>query len=344
MLEFHRLITVWYRQNKRDLPWRRTKNPYYIWLSEVVLQQTRVAQGIAYYNKFVDEFPTIHHLAQADEQVVLRLWQGLGYYSRARNLHATAKTIVNEYDGVFPESFDKIKGLKGIGEYTASAIASFSYDLPYPVIDGNVYRVLSRVFDIDLPIDSSEGKKKFKELAFEVFDQNNPAEYNQAIMEFGALQCVPKSPNCEICPVNSSCLSFGNNTIADRPVKSKKSKSVNRYFHFFLSDNGKLYLQKRRGKDIWQHLYQFPLIETKEEIEENLFFSKMNFNVTSLLKVFVLKKHVLSHQNLFAKIYLMDEKFDFKLMFDDVIEIEKEVLDDFPLPRLIEKFLEENVF
>jgi len=201
---FSEEIIEWYQENKRDLPWRKTTDPYQIWLSEIILQQTRVDQGLNYFNKFVENYPTIDLLANASEQEILNNWQGLGYYSRARNLHFTAKLIVTEYNGVFPTEYKDVLNLKGVGEYTAAAITSFAYGLSYPVIDGNVYRVLSRVFGIELPMDSTEGKKVFKKLAAELIDTNNPADYNQAIMEFGALQCTPKKPNCENSPLRLS--------------------------------------------------------------------------------------------------------------------------------------------
>ena len=224
MTDFNLLITNWYRQNKRDLPWRLTTDPYKIWLSEIILQQTRVDQGLSYYLKFVKEFPTIQALANASEQQVLALWQGLGYYSRARNLHFTAKTISNELNGKFPNSFTSLKKLKGIGDYTAAAIASFSYNEITPVVDGNVYRVLSRVFNIATPIDSSQGKKLFYELAGELISKENPGEFNQSIMEFGALWCKPQNPKCEDCPLQENCLAFENDTVKLLPVKDKKIK------------------------------------------------------------------------------------------------------------------------
>ncbi len=279
MADFHRLTIDWYRQNKRDLPWRNTKNPYKIWLSEIILQQTRVDQGMNYYLKFIRNYPTIFDLANANEQDILNDWQGLGYYSRARNLHFTAKYISTELNGIFPNQFTEIIKLKGIGEYTASAIASFSFDLPYAVLDGNVYRVLSRVFDISTPIDSTEGKKEFQNLANELIDRENPAEYNQSIMEFGAMLCTPANPNCETCPLSSKCLSFANNTIKDRPLKEKKTKVRNRYFNFAIfKDNDQILIEKRIAKDIWQHLYQFPLFETEKEMnsQEAIHFLKKN--------------------------------------------------------------------
>lgn len=234
MTDFHRLIVEWYRLNKRDLPWRETQNAYFIWLSEIILQQTRVLQGMNYYLKFISHYPTVHDLANASEQDVLNDWQGLGYYSRARNLHFTAKLISTEMKGVFPSSFNEIKKLKGIGDYTAAAISSFAYNLPQAVVDGNVYRVLSRVFEVHLPIDSTQGKKFFADLAQELISLKEPAIHNQAIMELGAMQCLPVNPICHSCPLNSICLAFSNRTYKELPIKLKKVKVRNRYFHFLI--------------------------------------------------------------------------------------------------------------
>ncbi|MEY4860751.1 MAG: hypothetical protein RL059_450 [Bacteroidota bacterium] len=223
-------LISWYLINKRDLPWRKTKNPYKIWMSEIILQQTRVQQGLPYYQKFISTYPTIQSLALANEDEVLNLWQGLGYYSRARNMLKTANVINEEYKGSFPTSYNDLLKLKGIGEYTAAAIASFSFNEPVAVVDGNVYRVLSRLFDIETPIDSVEGKKAFRFLADEVLDKVNPATFNQAIMEFGALHCTPKKPDCNNCVLNRTCLSRENGTISQRPVKKKKTAAKERFF------------------------------------------------------------------------------------------------------------------
>ena len=234
MHPFSQKIIFWYEHNKRDLPWRNTRDPYLIWLSEIILQQTRVDQGMSYYLKFVGEFPTVKQLAKADNEKVMKLWQGLGYYSRARNLHTTAKIILLEHKGVFPKEFETILALKGVGEYTAAAIASFAYNKPYAVVDGNVYRVLSRVFDISTPIDSTQGKKEFNHLAGELLDKNKPAIYNQAIMEFGAMQCKPINPYCAVCPLNTMCLAYSKKLVAELPVKSKKTKVRDRYFNYIV--------------------------------------------------------------------------------------------------------------
>ncbi|MES2589225.1 MAG: A/G-specific adenine glycosylase [Bacteroidota bacterium] len=345
MSDFPLLICDWYRRNKRDLPWRESKNPYFIWLSEIILQQTRVDQGMNYYLKFIKHYPTVSDLALADEQEVLNDWQGLGYYSRARNLHASAKIIYEKYHGIFPNKYEEILNLKGVGTYTAAAISSFAFDLPYAVLDGNVFRVLSRVFDIGTAIDSNEGKKEFSQLAQEILPLNNASEYNQAIMEFGALYCKPTNPDCQNCEINSKCLSFANKTIENRPLKIGKTKIRKRYFYYFiLTDFKELIITKRTENDIWKHLFEFPKFEFENEqdlseIEEKL---KALYPFLSL-KTFTEKKHILSHQHIFSTFFVLelkDLKSNLKHENESVIKIED--LSDYPLPRLIDRFLENN--
>ena len=341
MADFHRLTIDWYRQNKRDLPWRNTKNPYKIWLSEIILQQTRVDQGMNYYLKFIRNYPTIFDLANANEHEVLNDWQGLGYYSRARNLHFTAKHIASELNGIFPNQYSEIIKLKGIGEYTAAAISSFSFDLPHAVLDGNVYRVLSRVFDIATPIDSTEGKKEFQNLANELIDKDNPAIYNQSIMEFGAMLCTPVNPNCENCPLTEKCLSFANNTIKERPLKEKKTKVRVRYFNFAIfKENDQILIEKRTSKDIWQHLYQFPLYETEKEMSNedaiSFFQETIDLNPSDFSKPI---KHILSHQRIFTVFYIFNQLPNKK--GENWIQIDKSLIDNYPLPRVIDRFLED---
>lgn len=340
MIDFQQLITDWYRQNKRELPWRNTKNAYHIWLSEIILQQTRVAQGTSYYIKFTEHYPTVFDLANAPENEILNDWQGLGYYSRARNLHFAAKQIVNEFNGVLPCNYNQIRSLKGIGDYTAAAIASFAFDLPHAVVDGNVYRVLSRFFDIDKAIDTNEGKKAFSELANQLIDKKNPALYNQAIMEFGALQCTPTNPNCEECPLTSKCLSFSNNTITLRPVKSKKIKIRNRYFYFLIySNKNQTIIERREEKDIWQQLYQFPMIETEKEIKLNEIPKLLSLNIQkSLFKISEPITHILSHQKLITR-FLHFNSLPEKLS-NNQINIKINEIQNFPIPRLIDRYLE----
>lgn len=264
MAPFSKILIAWYLRHKRELPWRDTTEPYLIWLSEIMLQQTRVAQGLPYYSAFTQAFPTVHDLAQADEQTVLKLWQGLGYYSRARNLHKTARHIAFERAGKFPDNYAGLLALKGIGNYTAAAIASFAYNQAVPVVDGNVFRVLSRYFDIETDIAKPAAKKEFAALAFDLMPKDNPAAFNQAIMEFGALQCVPKNPDCGVCPFNESCLALKLGKVNLLPVKSKKTKVKNRFLTYLVYEDefGHTLIRKRTAKDIWLHLYEFPVVDS----------------------------------------------------------------------------------
>lgn len=267
-MEFSKSLIQWYLQNKRDLPWRKTIAPYQIWLSEIMLQQTRVAQGTPYFLKFIGAFPTVHDMAAAPEEQVLKLWQGLGYYSRARNLHATAKQVAFEMEGEFPDSYQGLLKLKGVGDYTAAAIASIAYGEPVPVVDGNVYRVLARYFGIETDISSSGAKKQFTEVAATLLPKGRASEFNQAMMEFGALQCVPKNPDCSICIFNTECAAFLTGRVNQLPVKLKKTKVTNRFFNYLIIKDavGNTVVNKRTAKGIWHNLYEFPLIETEEEV------------------------------------------------------------------------------
>lgn len=337
MTDFHLLIADWYRLNKRDLPWRNTKNPYFIWLSEVIMQQTRVDQGTNYYLKFTSNYPTIKKLAAANEQEILNDWQGLGYYSRARNLHAAAKFIMNELNGEFPVDFNSIQELKGVGPYTAAAIASFAYDEKVAVVDGNVYRVLSRIFNIDLPIDSTQGKKTFQELADSLIPDNYPGEFNQAIMEFGALHCTPTQPKCDTCPFEAKCESRAHNTINQRPVKSKKIAIRKRYFYYSIySDNRSIVVQKRENKDIWQHLFEFPLVESSEKLTKKELLNQIEDHGFTIQKISPEFKHILSHQHIFAQfIHFNGIPEQLKKNSIPISELESH-----PLPRLIDRYLE----
>ena len=342
-------LTNWYSKHQRQLPWRETKDPYKIWLSEIILQQTRVNQGLSYYLKFVKHYPTVQDLASATEEEVLKDWQGLGYYSRARNLHFAAKSIVNDNNGKFPETFESIKKLKGIGDYTAAAIASFAFKLPHAVVDGNVYRVLSRYFSIGTPIDTSAGQKEFKKLANELIDQKKPDLFNQAIMEFGALQCVPQNPNCVECPFSESCLSRATSAQQNFPVKSKKLKQRTRFLNYLILESGdSVSVNHRNQKGIWQNMYDFPMIETQKEITANQLLKNKDFkSITAKSKIkfemeSVVRKHILSHQVLQAKFYhfrltnfngLDQEKFP---------AVSKEKLASLPIPKLIENYLNEE--
>lgn len=333
-MDFSTLIQNWFRRNKRDLPWRSSKSPYKIWLSEIILQQTRVEQGTAYYLKFIDAFPKVEDLANADEDYVLNLWQGLGYYSRARNLQASAKIISNDLNGVFPKDYETILELKGVGDYTASAICSIAYNLPHAVVDGNVYRVLSRYLKIDTAIDSTKGKKEFKQAAGELLDANNPGDHNQALMELGALICTPRKPNCENCPLKDSCLSYKDGNPLDYPVKSKKIKVQNRSFNFLVITDGKfLFIKKRLKKDIWFGLYDFPSLEEEGygDVQEALtqFKSKNYFLDVEL-------KHILSHQKIQAKFWVLKVDEMPKSIFD---KIKRSDIEDFPLPQLLIRYI-----
>ena len=340
-MAFSKKILTWYQENKRQLPWRSTIDPYKIWLSEIMLQQTRVAQGLPYYEKFVAEFPSVYDLAAADQEKVLKLWQGLGYYSRARNMHETAKTIVKEFYGKFPSTYKELIKLKGVGDYTASAIASISFGEPEPVVDGNVYRVLARYFGVDLPINSAEGIKYFKSLAKQVMNTENIRDYNQSIMEFGAIQCAPKKPYCLHCPINDSCVALKENRVHALPVKLKKTKVKNRYFNYLvvLDSNNHTLLEQRQGKGIWQNLYQFPLIETNEAIAlESLQEKIKSFLKTTIVSDIFLYNdkpiiHKLSHQHLHTKFWIVQTRKELEAGLPW-----KEV-SNFPVPVLIADFI-----
>jgi len=342
-MKFSNTLIYWYLQNNRELPWRKSKNPYHVWLSEIMLQQTRVAQGMAYYLKFTETFPTVFDLANADESTVLKMWQGLGYYSRARNLHFTAKYVAKELNGVFPSTYKELIKLKGIGDYTASAIASICFNEPNAVVDGNVYRVLSRYFGIKTAINSSAGIKEFKILAQTLLDTSQSGTYNQAIMDFGALHCKPQNPLCETCPFADSCVALEKNLIKELPVKEKKIKVRNRYFNFLVikTADEKTILTERKGKGIWQGLYQFPLIESDTNInKDNLIaseeFTKL-FPDETTISLFNKKEivHKLSHQHLYTQFWIVETE-SLKKATINWSEIE-----NFPVPVLIANFLEE---
>lgn len=337
MVDFSILIQNWFRQNSRNLPWRETKNPYFIWLSEVILQQTRVEQGLNYYLKFVREFPTVDELAKADEEKVLILWQGLGYYSRARNLHFAAKQVATEFEGIFPKDYKTIRSLKGVGDYTAAAISSIAYGQAYAVVDGNVYRVLSRYFAIEEPIDTTNGKKIFAEVAQELIDPLNPGDHNQAIMELGALVCLPKSPKCDDCPVKEGCLSYAKGTTSLFPVKSKKVKVRDRFFNYFVVTDGQSILIKKRGpKDIWQGLYDFPLFEGEEKKDKALEKWIQNHGWQSLSKEKELI-YILTHQKIHVTFWLVEtNRIDTNEEFEKIAINE---LEDYPLPQLLIRYI-----
>ncbi len=297
-------ILKWYECNGRDLPWRHTKDPYKIWISEIILQQTRIAQGYDYYVRFIEQFPDVKTLANSPIDMVLKYWQGLGYYSRARNLHAASKQILSR--GTFPVDYEDVLALKGIGEYTAAAIVSFAYGQPRAVLDGNVYRVLARYFNIHTPIDSTEGKKTFQTLAQEMLYPKDPAKYNQAVMDFGAIQCTPKGIDCAKCPLMDTCLSFAEGTSTKLPVKAHTTKVRDRFLTYvYIRHNGETLLRKRGGRDIWKGLYELPLLESDKELTVNDLeeVSWIRYPLTLVSKDI---KHQLSHQLLHVNLYLME--------------------------------------
>jgi A/G-specific adenine glycosylase len=311
-MKFSNSLIQWYLQNKRDLPWRNSTNPYHIWLSEIMLQQTRVAQGLPFFLRFTEAFPTVFDLANADEEQVLKLWQGLGYYSRARNLHKTAQFIAFELNGIFPATYNDLLKLKGVGEYTAAAIASFVYNENVPVVDGNVFRVLSRYFDVETDIASTGAKKEFTQLASELLPKGKANVFNQAIMEFGALQCVPKNPDCSNCVLNDSCIALQKKKVAQLPVKLKKTKVTNRYFSYliFSDEDSNTIINKRTAKGIWHNLYEFPLIETDDSIAETEIIDlikNQSFVSNEIVEVKLRNPeailHKLSHQHLTVRFW-----------------------------------------
>ena len=305
-MDFTRQLLLWYQKNKRDLPWRNTTNPYYIWLSEIILQQTRIEQGLPYYLSFTKNFPSLKDLATANEDAVLKLWQGLGYYSRARNLHFTAKTIYFDLNNTFPTNYNNIIKLKGIGPYTAAAIASFAYKEPVAVVDGNVFRVLSRFFGIYDDIAVTKTRTVFQNLANELISKKHPDLFNHAIMDFGATVCVPANPKCDQCVLNQNCYAFLKNEVGQLPVKNKKISVKNRFFNYLiLKKDNKIALQQRTNKDIWQQLFELPLVETATDNEEELFLHLSNLYPNNNIKKVTANpiKHKLSHQQLHISFY-----------------------------------------
>ncbi len=344
MTDFHKILTLWYQQNKRDLPWRLNNDPYSVWVSEIILQQTRIDQGTNYFTKFINRFPDIYSLAVASENEILKMWQGLGYYSRARNMHHTAGQIVNKYNSRFPESYNELKKLKGIGEYTAAAIASISFGAKIAVVDGNVSRVLSRIFGIATPIDTSKGKKELAALANSLLNRQNPGQFNEALMDFGALQCTPRNPCCSECPFVDKCVAFVNNKVGFIPFKSKQIIQKNRFFNYlFINYKEYFFLEQRKAKDIWHNLYHFPLIETDEPVDKNILISLPEFkNLIKGSKVTVENytpeiTHLLTHQRLhirFFHIRLTQLPENCQWIITENQEITK-----FPVPKPIEKYL-----
>ncbi|PLK42698.1 A/G-specific adenine glycosylase [Emticicia sp. TH156] len=345
---FSEVLRKWYFSNQRDLPWRHTNDPYKIWLSEVILQQTRVVQGMPYYNKFVEKYPTVTALANADEQDVLRLWQGLGYYSRARNMHQTAQIIAGAFNGIFPDNYAALVKLKGIGPYTAAAIASFAFNEKVAVVDGNVYRVLARVFGIETDIASHEAKKIFNELANELISEEEPGTHNQAVMEFGATYCTPVNPGCMFCIFQGSCLANLQGKQAILPVKLKKVKVRNRFFDYFVIEKaGKLLMAKRGPKDIWEGLYDFYLLESPGslmdiELTDNDFLLALlpHAIIRSTSEVY---RHILTHQRIEVRFWHLDVDGNMNVPLPpNYTFFEWEEVEDLPKPVLIEKYLKKQ--
>ncbi len=315
-MDFVREIIEWYKDNKRDLPWRNTTDPYVIWLSEIIMQQTRVEQGTPYFIRFAEKYPTIADFASAHEDEILKLWQGLGYYSRARNMHHTSKLVMEKHAGYFPSDYESLIKLKGVGEYTAAAISSFSSNEPRAVVDGNVFRLLSRFFGIDIPINSGKGKKIFTSLANELIDKTDPGLYNQASMEFGSLVCRPKNPECSDCVLQDACEAYRTDRVAELPVKLKTGKIRSRYFNYILARSDKGILMNKRGPgDIWENLYDLPLFETERALApEDLVnveqFKKIFGDQTRICSVTKPPVHVLSHQKLYATFIEIDNNLE----------------------------------
>lgn len=339
------LLLQWYEDNKRDLPWRDIASPYKIWLSEIILQQTRVDQGLDYYNRFISSFPDIQVLADAAVDDVLKVWQGLGYYTRARNLHATANTIVKDYGGIFPDSYEKLRLLKGIGDYTAAAVASFAFRKPVALVDGNVYRVITRLFDLHTPINTADGKKAVFRLASELLDKERPHIYNQAIMEFGALVCLPRNPRCTSCVLAVSCLSLQHGTTSALPVKKYRKKYRTRHFNYLvLTNQTTTLITKRNGKDIWNSLYEFPLIETDEEQGFETLITKEPWchllNNEPFLAGSTTYLHKLSHQQLICRFFEVVSETELP-QSSNFIRVPFAGLKKFAVPRIIDRYIDE---
>jgi A/G-specific adenine glycosylase len=343
MEDFLGEIYRWYANNKRDLPWRIETDPYKIWISEIILQQTRVEQGKSYYYRFTQRFPTVCDLAGAEEDEVLKLWQGLGYYSRARNLHSAARAICLGLKGVFPATYKEILGLKGTGPYTAAAVSSIAFNLPHPALDGNVVRVLARYFGIQHPVHSVKGKKIFQKTADDLMNAVNPGFHNQALMEFGALQCKPGWPDCQKCPVAGSCYALQHKQVAMLPVKVKKPVKKKRYFYYYyIESKNTMWIEKRRENDIWKNLYQLPLVELADELNDKeivmlqpWFLKGSGFNLKSVSSPL---KHILTHQVLTARLIRI-EILDQCQLPENFLNIKKKEIDQYAFPVLLENII-----
>ncbi|MEI6124552.1 MAG: A/G-specific adenine glycosylase [Bacteroidota bacterium] len=347
-MNFSNTLIGWYRINKRTLPWRFTNNVYFIWVSEIILQQTRVEQGTSYYHKFIETFPDIASLANAKEEEVLKVWQGLGYYTRARNMHAAAKQVVENFNGVFPHSYDQIIKLKGIGKYTAAAVLSFAYNLPYPVMDGNVKRLITRYFGIKNDISLAETEKIIYKKLNQLIDQNNPADFNQAIMEFGALYCKPGIPECSNCVFSKQCKAYIRNEVSQIPYNPTKTKIRQRFFYYIVpvyrsAKTIYTYIERREKKDIWKNMYEFPLIEFLSSTPINSVANSDEFKAIianspyKILSCSDVVIHKLSHQHIYAQFIQIELKNE--LTNAKLIKVDKAEIKEYPISRLIEQYL-----
>ncbi len=344
---FIKNLIFWNKQfNKRNMPWKGEKDPYKIWLSEIILQQTRVEQGLAYFNKFVKKYPNVNLLALATDNDIFKMWEGLGYYSRCKNLIATARFIAFENAGIFPKKYSEILNLRGVGPYTAAAIASFAYNLPYAVVDGNVLRVLARFFGKNIPIDTLAGKKYFNELAQNLLDKEEPGIYNQAIMDFGATICKPQLPICSACILNKTCVSFKKNLVKDLPVKEKNLVKKHRFFYYIIAElNGKIYVKKRAEKDIWQNLWEFILIEQQEKVPMEDFITSTAFSTilgknATIKNISPFYKQQLTHQTIEGCFVLV--KLKSGISNKDYTLISKSEMQELAFPRFITNYFERN--
>ena len=337
-MKFSEKLIEWYRVNKRNLPWRLTKQPYKIWVSEIILQQTRIEQGEKYYYAFLEKYPNISELAKTNDEELLKVWEGLGYYSRALNMLKASRVVLNNFRGIFPSNYDDLIKLPGIGDYTASAISSICNNEVQPVVDGNVFRFLSRMFKIDLPIDKLKTKTYFKKLGFKLIDVVNPGDFNQAMMDYGSMVCRPKKFQCHKCLFSSNCKAFNSNTVMLYPFKEKRIKIKHRFLNyiFIITNDRKTLIKKRNGNGIWKNLYEFPLIETKKESSVNEIIKKLDFKYLKFISEKKIK-HKLTHQQLNISFFTFKvSNFD-----DDLTDIK--ALSNYPFPRPINKFISELV-
>jgi len=344
--QFSKLLLQWnLDQNDRHMPWKGEKNPYFIWLSEIILQQTRVEQGLPYFLSFKQKYPTVKHLALAEEDEVMKLWQGLGYYSRARNLHETAKNVAFNMAGLFPDSFEGLIKLKGVGDYTAAAIASFAFGEKKAVVDGNVIRVLARVFGIDVAFDTTDGKKKFNALAQALIDENEPGAYNQAIMDFGAVVCSPQNPRCDVCPFQKFCTAYQQNRIENLPVRKAKIKILPRYFNYLVIKNkDEIFISKRTGDDIWKNLYELPMFETAQPLKKNIktavstFLGNKDFEIAGYSEGFI---QLLTHRKIHSQFIEIElQNFNSAAKIGQKIKLRD--LNSFAFPKTIHLFLSQK--